>query len=122
MEIKVQRLHEDAQKALDAAPTPVRQPIPMVLDGIVQDAYGLLLQRPTLQLIQSTRDRLHERQRLTFYSDGSLINLGTEQVSAAFGVTLMTDTGSFEAVISGRVDGYATSAIAELYGLLATIL
>ncbi|KAF9377104.1 hypothetical protein BGX21_003280, partial [Mortierella sp. AD011] len=122
VEACAQNLHEDAHKALDATHTPVRQPIPIIPDGIAQDVDGLALKQPTLRQIQFARDRLNGMQRIAFYSDGSVTNIGSEQVSAAFGVVVMTERGSFEPAISGRVAGYATSALAELCGLLATLL
>ncbi|KAG0302464.1 hypothetical protein BGZ97_002339, partial [Linnemannia gamsii] len=54
------------------------------------------------------------------YSDGSLINPGTEEVSQAFGVVdLAQDT---PLMVKGCTDGYASSAKAELMGLLAAVL
>ncbi|KAF9417052.1 hypothetical protein BGZ76_004558, partial [Entomortierella beljakovae] len=43
-------------------------------------------------------------------------------VSAAFGVVRETGEGSYEDAIAGTVDGYATSAHAELCGLIAAVL
>ncbi|KAF9200154.1 hypothetical protein BGZ49_009647 [Haplosporangium sp. Z 27] len=122
IELCMQRMQEDAQKSLDSTPTPVRQPIPMSLDGIVQEVHGLSLKAPTIQQILLAQNRFSTRQQLEFYSDGSLINQGSEQVSMAFGVVVKTDEGAYEHAICGRVAGYASSALAELCGLLATIL
>ncbi|KAF9367460.1 hypothetical protein BGX21_007386, partial [Mortierella sp. AD011] len=123
VETCAQNLHEDAHKALDATHTPVRQPISIITDGIAQDVDGgLALKQPALRQIQFSRDRLNGMQRIAFYSDGSVTNVGSEQVSAAFGVVVMTERGSFEPAISRRVAGYATSALAELCGLVVTLL
>ncbi|KAI7824322.1 hypothetical protein BC939DRAFT_502748 [Gamsiella multidivaricata] len=51
-----------------------------------------------------------------------VIHNGTEQVSAAFGVVVSVDGGPYTTAFGGRVGGYASSTIAEMCGLLATIL
>ncbi|KAG9062981.1 hypothetical protein KI688_004581 [Linnemannia hyalina] len=54
------------------------------------------------------------------YSDGSLLNSGTPEVSQAFGVVDLTQDNPL--TVQGRADGHASSAKAELMGLLATVL
>ncbi|KAF9127750.1 hypothetical protein BGW39_005641, partial [Mortierella sp. 14UC] len=56
----------------------------------------------------------------TIYSDGSLLDTGTENVSLAFGVVDLTQ--NVPLVIQGRTDGHASSAKSELMGLLAAVL
>ncbi|KAF9171435.1 hypothetical protein BGX20_007599, partial [Mortierella sp. AD010] len=53
-------------------------------------------------------------------SDGSLINTNTDNVAMAFGVVDLSQ--SVARVVHGRTDGHASSAKAELMGLLAAIL
>ncbi|KAG0366981.1 hypothetical protein BGZ54_004603, partial [Gamsiella multidivaricata] len=118
----IDHLHEDAHKAVDNMTTPVRQPLPAVSDEIERDLLGLALQVPTIQQIRTARRRLQTHRRLHFCSDGSVIHNGTEQVSAAFGVVVSVDGGPYTTAFSGRVGGYASSTIAEMCGLLATIL
>jgi ribonuclease HI len=94
----------------------------MELDDLTSDVYGLSLKQPTMQQIQSARQRYQGQQRIVFYSDGSLIHMGTDKVSAAFGVVASVNVGTAAVAIGGRVAGYASSTIAELCGLLATII
>jgi ribonuclease HI len=54
------------------------------------------------------------------YSDGSLLNSGTPEVSQAFGVVDLTQDNPL--TVQGRTDGHASSAKAELMGLLAAVL
>ncbi|KAG9072761.1 hypothetical protein KI688_000539 [Linnemannia hyalina] len=54
------------------------------------------------------------------YSDGSLLNSGTLEVSQAFGVVDLTQDNPL--TVQGRTDGHASSAKAELMGLLAAVL
>ncbi|KAG9061498.1 hypothetical protein KI688_007076 [Linnemannia hyalina] len=54
------------------------------------------------------------------YSDGSLLNSGTPEVSLAFGVVDLTQDNPL--TVQGRTDGHASSAKAELMGLLAAVL
>ena len=117
-----ERLHEDAHRHLDSVSTSVRQTRPMQLDGLLDDVYGLSLKQPTLQQLQIARQRFEGQTRIVFYSDGSLIHMGTDKVSAAFGVVASVDFGTPSVAIGGRVAGYASSTIAELGGLLAAIL
>ncbi|KAG0249321.1 hypothetical protein BGZ95_007588, partial [Linnemannia exigua] len=54
------------------------------------------------------------------YSDGSLLHSGMEDVSQAFAVVDLTQEPTL--TVQGRSDGYASSAKAELMGLLAAVL
>ncbi|KAG0373176.1 hypothetical protein BGX24_012038, partial [Mortierella sp. AD032] len=54
------------------------------------------------------------------YSDGSLLHTGTDDVSQAFGVVDLTQDTTL--TVQGRTDGYASSAKAELMGLIAAVL
>ncbi|KAF9536009.1 hypothetical protein EC957_000894, partial [Mortierella hygrophila] len=54
------------------------------------------------------------------YSDGSLLNSGTPEVSQAFGVVDLTQDNTL--TVKGRTDGHASSAKAELMGLLTAVL
>ncbi|KAF9943899.1 hypothetical protein BGZ70_005302, partial [Mortierella alpina] len=56
----------------------------------------------------------------TLSSDGSLIKSGTADVAMAFGVADLSQPVLL--TVQGRTDGYASSAKAELMGLLAAIL
>ncbi|KAF9342474.1 hypothetical protein BGX26_007461, partial [Mortierella sp. AD094] len=53
-------------------------------------------------------------------SDGSLININTENVAMAFGVVDLSQPVT--RTVHGRTDGHASSAKAELMGLLAAII
>ncbi|KAF9080986.1 hypothetical protein BGX29_004831, partial [Mortierella sp. GBA35] len=54
------------------------------------------------------------------YSDGSVINSGTVDIAMAFGV--VDPTSDPPLIVKGRTDGHASSAKAELLGLLAAIV
>jgi ribonuclease HI len=54
------------------------------------------------------------------FSDGSLLNTGKEDVSQAFGVVDLSQ--DIPLTVQGRTDGHASSAKAELMGLLAAVL
>jgi ribonuclease HI len=56
----------------------------------------------------------------TLYSDGSLLNPGTEEISQGFGVVDLTQENPLR--IHGRTSGYSSSAKAELMGLVAAIV
>ncbi|KAF9895650.1 hypothetical protein BX616_009147, partial [Lobosporangium transversale] len=60
--------------------------------------------------------------QLTLYSDGSLEEAGRRAARMAYGVVAQTGPESFTNVVSGRVDGRASSTKAELVGLYAAIL
>ncbi|KAF9347818.1 hypothetical protein BGX34_002862, partial [Mortierella sp. NVP85] len=72
--------------------------------------------------MDAVRKRFAQEGNIKFYSDGSLTNVGTEAVSAAFGVIASVEGGGLSEAISGRVEGFASSANAELCGLLATVI
>ncbi|KAF9122102.1 hypothetical protein BGX30_002208, partial [Mortierella sp. GBA39] len=54
------------------------------------------------------------------YSGGSLLDSGTPEVSQAYGVVDLTQDNPL--TVQGRTDGHASSAKAELMGLLAAVL
>ncbi|KAF9540862.1 hypothetical protein EC957_003668 [Mortierella hygrophila] len=54
------------------------------------------------------------------HSGGSLLDSGTPEVSQAYGVVDLTQDNPL--TVQGRTDGHASSAKAELMGLLAVIL
>jgi len=54
------------------------------------------------------------------YTDGSLIHSGTEKVAMAFGVVDLQQ--DIHLPIKGRTDGHASSAKAELMGLIAAVV
>ena len=54
------------------------------------------------------------------YSDGSLLNFGTGEISQAFGVVDLSQDNPI--TVQGRTDGHASSAKAELMGLLVAVL
>ncbi|KAF9579396.1 hypothetical protein BGW38_004355, partial [Lunasporangiospora selenospora] len=82
---------------------------------------GLQLDETTIADIQQWREQLSDTDDLILFSDGSLKDMATEQIKMTFGVVVQRDY-DYERVISGAVDGYASSAKAELPGLLAAIL
>ncbi|KAF9429323.1 hypothetical protein BGZ76_001454 [Entomortierella beljakovae] len=73
-------------------------------------------------MLQLARQRFAAETNIMFYSDGSLINNGTDNVSTAFGVVVSINYGAVTPAINGKVLGYASSAIAELCGVLAAII
>ncbi|KAF8950332.1 hypothetical protein BGZ52_002891, partial [Haplosporangium bisporale] len=87
------------------------------------ELYGLILDPDTVNNIIEQQSIFQEQQQpLIFYSDGSLIESGKEEVSMAFGVVVPSTDNTFRTAITGRVTGFASSTKAELAGLLATIL
>ncbi|KAG0363030.1 hypothetical protein BGX24_004997, partial [Mortierella sp. AD032] len=54
------------------------------------------------------------------YSDGSLVHSGTEDIAMAFGVVDLRQDNPLS--VKGRTDGHASSAKAELMGLLAAVV
>lgn len=87
------------------------------------ELYGLVLDPATVNKIIEQQSLLQEQQQpLIFYSDGSLIEAGKEDVSMAFGVVVPGTGDTFRTAIVGKVAGFASSTKAELAGLLATIL
>ncbi|KAF9554894.1 hypothetical protein EC968_009257, partial [Mortierella alpina] len=70
------------------------------------------------------RTRLEEENldKLTFYSDGSLKDMGKESVSMAFGVVQKKGDNQYRDIVGGQTEGHASSTKAELVGLLAAIM
>src|SRR5690606_7131462 len=57
-----------------------------------------------------------------YYSDGSLINSGTENISMSFGVVQQLQKNKeLVKIAQGRVEGYYSSTKAELVGLYTTL-
>ncbi|KAF9930781.1 hypothetical protein BGZ67_005608, partial [Mortierella alpina] len=74
--------------------------------------------------IVKERTRLEEesQDKLTFYSDGSLTDMGKTSVSMAFGVVQKKAGDQYRDIVGGQTEGHASSTKAELVGLLATIM
>jgi len=74
-----------------------------------------------LEQCKNSRTRLEEESmdKLTFYSDGSVKDMGKDTVSMAFGVVQRKANNQFRDIVGGRTDGHASSTKAELVGLLA---
>ncbi|KAF9934701.1 hypothetical protein BGZ67_003762, partial [Mortierella alpina] len=70
------------------------------------------------------RTRLEEdnQDKLTFYSDGSLTDMGKTSVSMAFGVVQKKADDQYRDIVGGQTEGHASSTKADLVGLLATIM
>ncbi|KAG0300459.1 hypothetical protein BGZ99_003785, partial [Dissophora globulifera] len=56
------------------------------------------------------------------FTDGSLKNIGKDNISMAFGVVVEAPDKAYYTAISGKMSGSASSTKAELGGLLAGIL
>ncbi|KAF9943995.1 hypothetical protein BGZ72_002952, partial [Mortierella alpina] len=90
-------------------------------DGLDFPSIGIDSQ--TKQMIAQTRWALSGRtEAVHFYSDGSLIKQGTNDISMSFGSVFRCVDGSHQRAIYGTTTGFASSTKAELIGLLATIL
>ncbi|KAG0356181.1 hypothetical protein BGX24_006465, partial [Mortierella sp. AD032] len=95
---------------------------PPIVPGTLTTQIGPLCLSPTeaasMRAIQDTP--IDNSTPRVLYSDGSLLNSGTMEVSQAFGVVdLSQDT---PLTMQGRTDGHASSAKAELMGLLIAVL
>ncbi|KAF9342469.1 hypothetical protein BGX26_007471, partial [Mortierella sp. AD094] len=86
------------------------------------DTCGINIPEDALQQLRKIREELQEKDRVTIYSDGSMKETGTPDVSMAFGVIIQEDVVTYSTAITGRVAGYASSTKAELAGLFAAIL
>jgi len=111
-----------AKPSLDTRATPRRIALPDDYGTPVSDVFGLSLTNETLQKIQLQREKYEGQENITLYSDGSLKETGTHNVSMSFGVVVQAPDKTFYKAISGRVSGSASSTKAELAGLLAGIL
>ncbi|KAF8943949.1 hypothetical protein BGZ46_006378, partial [Entomortierella lignicola] len=107
---------------MDELQTPCRVPIVQRHNAPIKDTYGLQLPEELCEAIYLQREKFIGMDSATLYSDGSLINMGTDDISMAFGVIAQAEDGSLGTAISGRVAGFASSTKAELVGLLAAIL
>ncbi|KAF9345942.1 hypothetical protein BGX26_002586, partial [Mortierella sp. AD094] len=59
--------------------------------------------------------------KLQIYTDDSLVNMGTKDISMAFSAVRKNEPTKRRRAVAGRVMGYASSTKAELMGLLAAI-
>ncbi|KAF9180242.1 hypothetical protein BGZ51_006329, partial [Haplosporangium sp. Z 767] len=110
------KLNKDASIAMDSVSTPMIVPLKNRSDYDI----GLLLDDDMREDIEARRLARTDGE-IELYSDGSLVDMGTEQISMAFGVVLK-DGDRYRDVISGRTGGFASSTKAELIGLLAAIM
>ncbi|KAF9082170.1 hypothetical protein BGX29_004026, partial [Mortierella sp. GBA35] len=95
-------------------PQPAEEPPPTIQDGpvLVSPAEAAVVAAVRSTSIDNTTPKV-------LYSDGSLINSGTKDIAMAFGVVDITHDPPL--TVQGRTNGHASSAKAELMGLLAAI-
>ncbi|KAF9177345.1 hypothetical protein BGZ50_008859, partial [Haplosporangium sp. Z 11] len=96
------RLATDARKDMDERLTAIQVEIPNIVE---QELYGLQLSDSAKEQIRLSTQRLQHKEKLTFYSDGSLVHSGTDDVSMSFGVVVQKEDGNFDTALSGRVAG-----------------
>ncbi|KAG0099712.1 hypothetical protein BGZ93_006373 [Podila epicladia] len=106
---------------MDANSTPIQHDVPRTRDNDVEFD-GLALEPATQAAIIQQRVEQQHKAEMVLYSDGSLIEKGTEKISMAFGVVIDNGNNKFAPMISGGVAGFASSTKAELVGLLAAVL
>ncbi|KAG0204766.1 hypothetical protein BGX31_003108 [Mortierella sp. GBA43] len=116
------RLIMDVMETIDTTTTMVQRENLEETSDMEKETYGLLLPGTVIAQLKSARGRFRNLEKVKFYSDGSLIDRGKETVSAAFGVVASIDDGELSPAISGKMKGFASSALAELCGLLAAII
>ncbi|KAF9944026.1 hypothetical protein BGZ72_002898, partial [Mortierella alpina] len=82
------------------------------------------MQRELWDDIIKGRTRLEEESmdKVTFYADGSVKDMGKDTVSMAFGVVQKKGNNQYRDIMGGQTDGHASSTKAELVGLLAAIM
>ncbi|KAG0084453.1 hypothetical protein BGZ92_009851, partial [Podila epicladia] len=115
------KLWKKAISAMDANSTPIQHDVPRTRDNDVEFD-GLALEPATQAAIIQQRVEQQHKAEMVLYSDGSLIEKGTEKISMAFGVVIDNGNNKFAPMISGGVAGFASSTKAELVGLLAAVL
>ncbi|KAG0011457.1 hypothetical protein BGZ81_002179, partial [Podila clonocystis] len=106
---------------MDANTTPIQREVPRARDNN-SEFDGLVLDPATQTTIFQQRVEQQHKTEMVLYSDGSLIEAGTEKSSMAFGVIIDNGNNNFTTLISGGVAGFASSTKAELVGLLAAVL
>ncbi|KAI7815878.1 hypothetical protein BC939DRAFT_80924 [Gamsiella multidivaricata] len=79
------RMRMDARKEMDKRMTPRNLPLPRRGDPL-SDTHGLSLSQEMLEYIYEQREGFIGQDSVTIYSDGSLMEAGTDSVSMAFGV------------------------------------
>jgi ribonuclease HI len=114
------RLLMFAKEELDSTPTMRRKRLytPKAMCEVV----GIDIPASALHELKEIRLRLQGEDRVILYSDGSLKEAASSNVSMAFGVVYQAGNDEFPIVTAGRVGGYGSSTKAELVGLLASIL
>jgi ribonuclease HI len=112
---------KDAWKEMDSEQTPCFRHLRSD-DRPMGDTNGVRLPHGTLNTIRAHRWLCEGKDEIILYSDGSLMNSGTQDISMAFAVVMQSDDGTYKTAISGRTSGYASSTKAELTGLYAAIL
>ncbi|KAF9176565.1 hypothetical protein BGZ50_000325, partial [Haplosporangium sp. Z 11] len=113
------RLATDARKNMDGRSTAIQVGIPNFVE---QELYGLKLSDSAKEQIRLSIQCLQHKEKLAFYSDGSLARSGTDNVSMSFGVVVQKEDGNFDTALSGGVAEYASSTKAKLVGLLGTLM
>ena len=96
---------------------------PLLHQEDVNEFPWINIDEQTRAMIALTRWAVQERQEAVhFYSDGSVKNHGTEDISLSFGSVFQCVDGSYQRAVTGTTSDYASSTKAELVGLLATVL
>lgn len=128
-----QRKRQEQQQQLDAARSRLAKEFPLKAEYRFGEESGMTPEARTATIgpvcMPESDATAVERIRSTdvdnstpriVSSDGSLINLGTDRVAMAFGVVDISHDEIYQA--QGRTDGYASSAKAELMGLIGAVL
>ncbi|KAF9378428.1 hypothetical protein CPC16_011293, partial [Podila verticillata] len=115
------KLRRKAIAVMDASSTPIQEEVRMTAEGN-SEFNGLVLDPTTQRDILERRQEYQHKTEIVLFSDGSMVEAGTEKNSMAFGVVIDTGNNTFVPVMGGGVTGFASSTKAELVGLLAAVL
>ncbi|KAG0027750.1 hypothetical protein BGZ81_005323 [Podila clonocystis] len=106
---------------MDANTTPMQQKVSTETDDD-SEFNGLALGPVTRAAILQQRQEQQHETEIVLYSDGSLIEAGTEKCSMTFGVATLLENNIFAPLMSGEVAGFASSTKTELVGHVAAVL
>ncbi|KAF9177188.1 hypothetical protein BGZ49_005746, partial [Haplosporangium sp. Z 27] len=99
------RLEKLAREELDDTPTFRRKALRSTTESGDCGTLGIMIPKEALEQLEEMRTRLKDEISVTLYSDGSMTDAGSPNVSMAFGVVLKDCDESFPIVTTGRVAG-----------------